>query len=60
MNKMPAKKTNATNSNLKQFLKDAKRGKFATIEKSSIKYSRIQERTEVKGLDTEEYYYSMS
>lgn len=63
MNIMPKKKelkTAKSNKELQDFLKKVKTGRYATIEKSSIKYSRVQEQTEVKGVDTEEYYYSMS
>lgn len=42
------------------FLKSVKSGKLGPIEKTSLKYSRVSEKTEIKVIDTDEFYYSMS
>jgi hypothetical protein len=61
MNKMPVKRSPNKKVALEQFLKLVKAGKYATIERSSIQYARtIEERSEIKVAETEEYYYSMS
>lgn len=41
-----------------KFLKQTKEGKYAAVEKSSLKYTRIQD--EVPEINEEVYYYSLS
>ena len=41
-----------------KFLKQTKEGKYAVVEKSSLKYTRIQD--EVPETNEEIYYYSLS
>lgn len=41
------------------FLKLTKEGKYATIEKSSIPYSRLQQETETNTIE-EQYHYGLS
>ena len=41
------------------FLKKTKEGQYATIEKTSIPYSRIKEETEVIESYEENYYYNI-
>jgi hypothetical protein len=43
-----------------KFLIRTKEGKYAPIEKSSLRFSRIKEETEVIEAYEEEYYYAIS
>ncbi len=41
-----------------KFLRQTKEGKYAVVEKSSLKYTRIQD--EIPEINEEIYYYSLS
>lgn len=45
---------------LMRFLKLTKSGKYAPIEKSSLKYARVQEETSEVNAEDTLYYYSLS
>ncbi len=53
------KKNKVINPVLSKFLKKTKAGKYAVIEKSSLKYSRVKEYAEIEE-DTDSHYYSLS
>ncbi len=48
------------NKVLLKFLKQTKEGKFAPIDKGSLKYSRLEESIESINVPEENYYYSLS
>lgn len=43
-----------------KFLKQTKEGKFASVDKDSLKYSRFEENIETVNIDEGNYYYSLS
>ncbi len=58
-NKKVNQKNNQRQNELLRFLKLTKDGKYAPVEKSSLKYTRIkEERIEID--PTNDYYYSLS
>jgi hypothetical protein len=43
-----------------KFLEYTKDGLYSPIEKSSLRYARVKEETNIVELNEEEYYYSIS
>lgn len=53
-------KTQKQNKMLVKFLKQTKEGKYAVIEKSSVKYTRLNQQIDsVQSSEEEEYYYGL-
>lgn len=55
-----ATKTRKQNKMLLKFLKQTKNGKYAEIEKSSIKYTRWGQDFDPSQINEEEYYYGLT
>lgn len=61
MKKVKAKKqAKKQNKVLMKFLKQTKEGKFAPIDKGSLKYSRLEDSVESISVPEDNYYYSLS
>lgn len=52
-------KTQKQNKMLVKFLKQTKEGKYAIIEKSSVKYTRLNQQIDSVQSSEEEYYYGL-
>lgn len=53
-------KVKSNNKSFIKFLNQTKEGKFAPVEKSSLKYSRLEETIESINTPEDNYYYSLS
>lgn len=54
------KEAKKENNVLIKFLKQTKEGKFAPIDKASLKYSRLEDTVESINVSEDNYYYSLS
>ena len=53
-------KLKKNNTALIKFLRQTKEGKYAPVEKSSLKYSRLEETIESINVPEDNYYYGLS